>query len=148
MHDSLSGFAQLDWGHPCRLLVHSDIESLEQAADSLLRRTGWPRLSIGRELSAALSAELPRDRPRAGARWLTSHLAAMAPGPVICSEIDLLFEPSLSLDALALLRAASRLTRLVVIWPGSSAENVLTYAVAEHDHYRAWRRPEADVRRL
>ncbi len=128
--------------------MHPDIQALERAADSLARGRGWPRLSVGRELSAALLSEPPRDRPRVAARWLPARLAEMAPGPVICSDIDLLFESALSLDPLALLRAASRVTALVALWPGDFADDVLTYAVPGHDHYRPWRHPEVDIRVL
>jgi hypothetical protein len=145
MDDSLPALLQPTWRHSCVLLVHPDIRTLEQAADSLVRRQGWPRLAVGEELSAALLAESPRDRPRGADRWFTSRLAAMAPGPVLCSEIDLLFEPTLSLDVLALLRTASRPTRLVALWSGSFVDGVLTYAVAAHDHCRSWRRPEVEI---
>jgi hypothetical protein len=160
MDDSLSVVLQPTWRHSCLLLVHPDIRTLEQAASSLVRRSAWARLPVGAELSTALlrvkdltglgdlsglRPESPRDRPRAAARWFTSRLAAMAPGPVVCSEIDLLFEPTLSLDPLALLRAASRQTRLVALWPGSFVDDVLTYAVAAHDHCRSWRRPEVEI---
>ena len=160
MDDSLSGLLPPTWRHSCLLLVHPEIRTLEQAASSLVLRQGWSRLSVGAELSATLlrvkdltglpdlsglSPESPRDRPRAAARWFTSRTEAMVPGPVVCSEIDLLFEPCLSLDVLALLRAASRPTRLVVLWPGSYVDDVLTYAVAAHDHCRSWRRPEVEI---
>jgi hypothetical protein len=54
MDDSLSALLQPTWRHSCVLLVHPEIRALEQAASSLVGRQGWPRLSVGAELSAAL----------------------------------------------------------------------------------------------
>jgi hypothetical protein len=69
----------------------------------------------------------------------------MSPGPVLCTEIDLLFEPSLELDPLPLLVDISRATRLVIAWPGSYVGGVLAYAAPEHAHYRTWRQPPAHI---
>ena len=76
---------------------------------------------------------------------MASWLGQMAPGPVSCTDIDLLFEPTLELDPLGLLRDVSRVTRLVVAWPGSYADDVLAYAVPDHSHYRTWRKPGVRV---
>jgi hypothetical protein len=69
----------------------------------------------------------------------------MASGPVLCTETDLLFEPTLKLNPLSLLRDASRVTRLVVSWPGIYQSDVLAYAAPEHSHYRTWRKPEVPI---
>jgi hypothetical protein len=74
-------------------------------------------------------------------RWTKARLGEMAPGPVLCTEVDLLFEPSLKLDPLRLVRDASKRTRLIVAWPGSYVDDVLAYAVPEHHHYRTWHKP-------
>jgi len=105
---------------------------------------------VGRELSAALLSEPPRRRSAAARRWIETRLREIASthaGAVLCTEIDLLFEPTLQLDPLKLLRDASRVTRIVVAWPGSYASDVLAYAVPEHKHYRTWRRPDAPIMR-
>jgi len=63
-------------------------------------------------------------------------------GPLLVTQIDLLFEPSLRLDPLTLLRGLSRQRPLLVAWPGSFQNGVLAYAVPEHSHYRIWPRPD------
>jgi len=60
-------------------------------------------------------------------------------------EIDVLFEPTLKLDPLGLLRQFSRVTKLIVTWPGTYINDVLAYAVPEHSHYRTWRQPGIPV---
>jgi hypothetical protein len=131
--------------HTCLLLVSPDVRRLKDAADELLSVYDWPRLPVGRELGAALLSELPQRRPRAADRWTKVRLGAMAPGPVLCTETDLLFEPTLTLDPLRLVRDASRVTRLVVTWPGSYVDGVLAYAAPEHNHYRTWRNPGVSI---
>ena len=147
-HDLATGIERLLAGttyYACLLLVHPDPRELEERANRLHVAYGWARLPVGKELSAALLGEMPARRPAVAQRWLGDRLAELAPGPVLCTEIDLLFEPSLLLDPLALLRCASRLARLIVAWPGSYADDVLTYATPEHAHYRAWRQPDMAV---
>lgn len=129
----------------CLLLVSNNPAIVESVVDRLLAFHGWPHISLGRDLSAALLQIPPRQRARAVLPWLTSRLAPLPPGPVLCDRIDLLFEPTLELDPLTLLKRASRAARLVVGWPGSYADDVLTYAVPEHQHHRTWRRPDAPV---
>ena len=143
MRDAVTDF--LSTSHPCLLLVHPDIRALERAADELVSAYAWPRLSLGRELCAALLSETPPRRSRAARQWIKTCLGGMAPGPVLCSEIDLLFEPALELDPLGLLCDVGRLTRLVVTWPGTYQGDILAYAVPSHSHYRTWRRPEVSI---
>lgn len=76
---------------------------------------------------------------------MKTHLREMSPDPVLCTNIDLLFEPTLKLDPLRLMRDVSRVTRLVVTWPGSYVDSVLAYAVPDHSHYRIWRKPEVFI---
>ncbi len=134
--------------HPCVLLAHPDVGELVRAAEALAAAYGWPRLAVGQALSSALLAEPPASRPRTANRWLATRLAELAPGPVVCSEIDLLFTPAWALDPLALFRNASRTTRLVVMWPGTYTDDVLAYATSQHGHYRTWRHPGVAIHSL
>ena len=99
-------------------------------------------LSIGRDLSEFLVKEVESDRIQATIRWLDRTLREQAAGTVVCTDIDLLFHPSLKLDPLVLFRKASRHTELVVLWPGTYSNGVLSYAVPEHKHYRFWKNLE------
>ena len=143
MYNAVTDF--LRTSHPCLLLVHPEVRRLEDAVGELLSAYGWPRLSVGRELSGVLLSETLQRRSRTVRQWMQARLGEMAPGPVLCTEIDLLFEPTLELDPLGLMRDVGRVTRLVVTWPGSYAGDVLAYAVPAHHHYRTWRRPEVSI---
>jgi len=128
--------------YPCILLTHIDVGRLAAAGCTLAQRFGWRQLSVGAQLSAALLDTAPKRRPQKASHILTDAISELAPGPILCGDVDLLFEPSLQLDPLRLLREASRLTPLVVLWPGQYQAHVLCYAVPEHTHYRTWRSTE------
>ncbi len=128
--------------YPCVLLTHTDVGRLRAADDFLALRFGWPELSIGQQVSAALLGVAPRRWPRMVGQAMSHAISSLAPGPILCGDIDLLFEPALELDPLRVLREASRLAPLVVLWPGEYQARVLSYAVPEHTHYRTWRQTE------
>ena len=129
----------------CALLVSPDIARLERQATELAHESGWPISPLGRELSAALLSAPPSQRPRAAREALRQILSPTGETPSICISIDLLFEPSLHLDPLAVFRQTSRFTGLVVAWPGHYDGRVLSYAVPENAHYRTWASPEVYV---
>jgi hypothetical protein len=145
MHNAINAFLNTPTYHSCLLLVHPDIARLDSAATELAAAYKWPCLAVGRELSAALLSEPPARRSYAACQWLETQLGQMTPGPALCTEIELLFEPSFSLDPLAVLRQSSRVTKLVVAWPGNFLDGILSYAVPDHSHYRAWRQPEVAI---
>jgi len=129
----------------CLLLVHPDVHRLDEIAHDILSSHDWPHLSVGEELSAALLDEMPERRPLTASRWMKTRIRSLAPGPVLCTGIDLLFEPALSLDPLRLFRDAGRITQVVVIWPGTYQDDVLAYAVPDHAHYCTWRGPDVPI---
>ncbi len=146
IHRAVADF--LRTSHTCHLFVHREIRSLEDTAARLASDYGWPCLAVGRELGDALLAEPPQHRSRAARRWISARLGEMAPGPVLCTGIDLLFEPALSLDPLRLFRDAGRTARLVIAWPGTYRDDILAYAVPDHSHYRTWRKPNVSITTL
>jgi hypothetical protein len=135
----------------CLLLVHADVGKLAAVAEQLTERHEWTRFPIGGPLSRALRDVAPRHRVGAVQRWMGQVLGRAGPGQVVCTEIDLLFEPQLDptgelrLDPLDLFVQMSRQTRLVVAWPGGFDGQRLSYAVPAHAHYRSWPRPAALV---
>ena len=117
------------------LIVDPDVVALQRS--DLARNTEI--ISIGRGLSEFLVQETQPDRTQSIIQWLETTLRAKAPGPVICTAIDLLFERSLGLDPLAIFRRISRYTKLIVLWSGEFKNGVLSYAVPEHTNYRHWK---------
>ena len=130
---------------PCVLLVHPIISRLQAAAGEIQADYDWPFLHIGEHLCTALMVVPPNRRGHVARDWLQYEVARLTPGPLVCAEIDLLFEPALTLDPLALFRQLSRKSKLIVLWPGTFENNTLAYAVPEHAHYKVWRNPEVEI---
>jgi len=122
------------------LYIEREIAELEKVLPLLSDNSNV--VSIGRELSVALITLNDIEQSRAIQQWLEDTLRGKAPGPVVCSDIDLLFNPSFGLDPLVLFRQISRHTRLIALWPGIYKDGVLSYAQPEHKHYRFWKNLE------
>lgn len=140
--NAVEKFLQSSPYHPCLLLVHPHIAQLRTAIEQLNRHFDWPTISVGTLLSKALLNVAPAKRSREAGKALRNAINQHRPGPLICTDIDLLFEPSLTLNPLHLLRQTSRQVTLVVTWPGTFENNVLAYAVPAHGHYRTWPQPD------
>jgi hypothetical protein len=125
----------------CRLVVSLQPFELEAVATSLQARMAWPSLCVGRYLSDSLLELPPKPRPMEIRHRLTEVLMTSAPEPLVCTHIDLLFEPVLRLNPLALFRQLSKVNSLVVLWLGEYDGSILTYAVPDHARYRTWRNP-------
>lgn len=124
----------------CLLFVHPNPFRLEEATSQLEERYGWRRWLVSHELGAALLDVPVHDRESAARRWFRADVDARRLGPILVTDIALLFEPSFLLDPLRLMLEASRLTPLIVAWPGILEGDRLAYAVPEHSHYRTWPR--------
>ena len=126
------------------LLVHHSIERLESASRDLSERDGSAILSIGRTVGDVLIDEEPRLRPTRVARVLSEQLRDL-PSAVICSDVSLLFDPSLAVDPLSLFLDLARDRQLIMCWPGTYADDTLFFAVPSHRHHRTWRHPRATI---
>lgn len=137
--------ADLLAGHlyfPCVVIAHPEVAILRTAQDYLMGHQKWQAVSVGGFLSEAL-LDIPfKRRQRVARQSFLEEIRQQVPGPALCIDIDLLFEPSLALDPLALIRECSRQTPVVVMWPGEYKDKVLSYAVPEHAHYRIWRQTD------
>lgn len=132
--------------YPCLLLVHRDVGRLEHTGALLATQTNWPLLPVGVLLAERLLAVAPQRRGGEAEQILMAKTSELAPGPCLCGELDILFEPELGLDPLALLRRCSRLVPLIALWPGTFVDGALAYAVPAHAHYRLWKYTELCAR--
>jgi hypothetical protein len=126
------------------LVVHPDPVRLAQVGDELVSRTGWPLLSVGATLVAALGVMAPDRRPMQVRTILVAAIRSSAIGPeptIILGDLSPLFDPSLAVNALDVLRRCTNEARLVVLWPGSLTDSTLSFAEPRHAHYRSWPRP-------
>ena len=126
----------------CLLLVHPQIPTLNATVEWLVEKYGWPVVSVGGLLAKPLLDLPPRRRPSQVSRLFAEIMDDYRPGPLVCHNIDLLFEPSLHLDPLRLFLNVSRQTALIAAWPGSYEDHTIAYAVPDHGHYRVWSNPD------
>ena len=145
MRERVSAFLTQRSSYRCLLIANPNITQLRTEIDKLVSEYSLPALSIGSTISERLLSVPPRRRSAEAATALKAALRDLEPGPVVCSDIDLLFEPALKLDPLRLFSTCSRFTRLIVAWPGNYTDGTLSYAVPEHSHYHAWKNPDVEI---
>lgn len=104
-------------------------------------------LNLNLQLSQRLLDLTTKERPLRVRRILTQIIDAHPKPTLALDNIELLFEPSLHQDPLALLKELSRNKSLIVAWSGAYDEQrqVLTYAEPGHPEYRRYERPEVMV---
>ena len=93
--------------------------------------------NVGAELAARLAA-LPQrqrtlDAPDAFRELAEGHAGA---GLLLIDKIELLFDRSLQLDPLDLVKRQARLVPVVAVWPGELRHGGLIYAEIGHPEYR------------
>ena len=87
----------------------------------------WPVVNLGVELAQALVSLPESHRPLAVSGVLEGLVASRRAPVVAIDDIEVLFEPSLRLQPLELLKQISRSTVLVVAWPGTLDRDRLTF---------------------
>jgi hypothetical protein len=109
-------------------------------------RPGYVYLNLNLELSKRL-LDVPRtQRPFQAERALRELVASTPTGGVaLLDNVELLFEPSLDLVPLGLLKKLSRERRLVAAWPGEFRDDTLSYAVPGHPEEMGPAQPECIV---
>lgn len=102
----------------------------------LIRESGkFQVLNLSKRLATALLPLSPKDRCRK-AQGILEKLLKATDLPIVLDHIELLFEPSLGLQPLPLLKQLSRSKILIVLWPGQVYDRQLTYAQPMHGEYQ------------
>jgi hypothetical protein len=104
---------------------------------ALAERHGATIFNVGAELAARLAA-LPQrqralDAPDTFRELAEGHAGA---GLLLIDKIELLFDHSLQLDPLDLVKRQARLLPVVAVWPGELRHGRLIYAEIGHPEYR------------
>jgi len=97
---------------------------------------GCDALNLGLALSQRLLDAPSHRRPTQAPILLADLLQGQE--PLLLYAIEILFDPSLQLEPLRALQAASRSRILLVLWPGAYDHHTLTYAVPDHPEYRRY----------
>ena len=144
VREAVEQFLSPERYYRCLLLVADDVTRVERAAEELAAERGWHALPVNPTLAQALLGTPTRQWHRVARATFLRSVEAWQ-GPVVCYRVDLLFQPELRLNPVALFQEACRSTPLVVAWPGRYERGVLSYALPEHAHYRTWSAPDALV---
>ena len=101
------------------------------------KKRGVAPLKIGQALGSRL-ATIPQRQRHMEANSILRELADQhASGDVLLLDnIELLFDPSLQLDPLDLLKRHAHVRRVVAVWPGELRDGRLTYAITGHPEHQ------------
>ncbi|MEI6207843.1 MAG: BREX-3 system P-loop-containing protein BrxF [Desulfuromonadales bacterium] len=133
-------------------LLVKDIQALQSKLVLLIGTTGAGKsallrhlatrrctrvLNVGAELGKRLAALPIRDR-RLQAKEILSSLAAESASEdlLLLDNLELLFDQTLRLDPLDLLKRYAHAQRVVAVWPGEICRGRLTYAEMGHPEYK------------
>lgn len=121
------------------LLVSSNDAKSIEALMRFAQRRGVHVICAGIDLAAKL-APLPIARRALSVPELLRELTeANPPGnPILIRNLELLFDSSLRLDPLDLLRQLSRAQSVVAVWPGTMKSGRLYYAEFGHPEYHEY----------
>lgn len=119
------------------LLVGPSGAGKTRALLELSSTKGLQYLNLSLELSRRL-LDLPTGQRPVAVRRLMEELLSGNTGPVLCDNIELLFDVSLRQDPLHLLQLLSRQRIIVASWNGSIARGYLAYAVPNHPEHRRY----------
>ena len=95
-------------------------------------RLKCPHLRVGRQLSAALLDLSPRLRAVSAEDSVQDLLLATEADMICLDHLDILFDPSLRLNAVDMIQNASRRFVLVASWPGTIHRKSLSFGPEDH----------------
>jgi len=117
-------------------------ESASQLLTQAASTDDLPILNLSLELSERL-IDIPRQNR---AKTASSVFAKLIDEPqaqvLLLDHLEILFDRSLSIDPLKLLKHSARNTTLVIAWPGEKSAFSLTYAIPSHPEYRSYKASE------
>ena len=106
---------------------------------SFAAHAGRDCLNVNLEISQRM-LELPKiKRARQADRLFRDWLATTNSEPIFLDNLEVLFDPTLKLDPLRLLKSSSRNHTIVASWNGTLHDGLLTYAEPDHPEHRSYR---------
>lgn len=119
------------------LLIGAPRSGKTALLQAIAAKRGATPLNIGKALGARLAA-IPQKQRHLQANGTLRELADQhAKGDVLLLDnIELLFDQSLQLDPLDLLKRHAHARRVVAAWPGELLDGRLTYAVMGHPEHQ------------
>jgi len=125
-----------------RLLIVA-FEDESQAGRYIAEGLRMQRINVGKDLGEKLLEVPAKRRPFEVAGILQDLLNDVGDDRVLLDHVEILFEKSLRVEPLTLLRSVSRRRLVVVMWRGEIEAGNLVYGVPAHPEYRSY--PARDV---
>lgn len=121
------------------LLIGASGSGKSQLLSELAASSEATVIKVGAELGRKL-ATLPHRQRALHANTLLRELtsAHVADGLLLLDNIELLFDRSLKLDPLDLLKHHAKARRVVAVWPGEIKNDRLVYAELGHPEYQEY----------
>lgn len=141
--------------HQLVLVVGRPGSGKTTALRTLRDRHGAPFVNVGLELSRRMLEMTERQRALGVSQALDDLIDAppaatvaatptsptpstLPPSTTLLDNIEIIFDPALNQDPLALLQGLSRHRVVVAAWPGTVADGYLTYAEPSHPEHRRY----------
>ena len=116
-------------------IAGGDASKRHALLQEIARDSGAPLLEVGKILSAAL-LDLPAKLRAVSAEECFHDLLKEGAGEIrFLDYLDILFDQSLQLDAISLIKNSSRRFTLVASWPGIHELDVLSYGSPDHPSF-------------
>lgn len=119
------------------LLVGPSRSGKTQLLRQLGAKLNLEPLNVGSELGRLLAAT-PNNKRGFSAGELLREIADKdrAADPLLLDNLELLFEPSLHINPLDLIKRLAHSKRVVAVWPGELRDDRLMYADMSHPEHR------------
>ncbi len=110
---------------------------------SLAGSEGHAYMNVNLLLSQRMVELTRAQRARQADRLMKELVGSQSTEVVLVDNLEILFDPSLKIDPLALLQGVSRNQTILASWSGAYVEGTLTYAKPDHPEYRSYREVDA-----
>lgn len=108
---------------------------------ALGQRLNTAPFNVGANLAHRLAATPTSERGFSTYELLREITnSARGDAPLLLDNLEVLFEPSLRISPLDLLKRLAHTRRVVAVWPGESRDDRLVYASIEHRDHRNYNR--------
>lgn len=123
--------------HCLIILVNCEDVGKQGVLDMLEYSREIKPINLNLDLSSRLLEFSIKQRPLKVAEIMTEIVEPLS-SPVLFDKLDILFEPSLQTDPLALLKSLSRNKTIIAFWSGSLKDSKLFYAEPGYPEYRSY----------
>ena len=126
---------------PLILLVGPPGSGKTQMLRQLAAKLNSESINLGLELASLLAAT-PNNKRGFSAGELLREITNnhKTDGPLLLDNLELLFEPSLQVNPLDLIKRLAHAQPVVAVWPGELRGDRLTYADMSHPEHRDYSR--------